>query len=146
MSGGATGGVSEGSVVRVGIGLLPLDTTLSTLHTQASGTRFVGCSLNFYYLRFCIRLHFSARTHSALAVNAHSALAVNGQHAVADVLSVGGNPVVEAGPDVSLKKAAERMRKKKQKAKKQKLKLEEKLKLAMQMRQQQEAVEKLEEA
>ena len=85
-------------------------------------------------------------TFAAAATVDASALAVNGQHAVAGVLSVGGNPVAEAGPDVSLKKAAERLRKKKQKATKQKLKLEEKLKLAMQMRQQQEAVEKLEEA
>jgi tetratricopeptide (TPR) repeat protein len=69
-----------------------------------------------------------------------------GQHAVAGMLSVGGNPVTEAGPDVSLKKAAAWKRKKRQKAKKQTLKLEEKLKLAMQVRQQQEAVEKLEEA
>jgi hypothetical protein len=34
----------------------------STLHGQASRTRFVGCSLTFYYSRFCIRLHFRART------------------------------------------------------------------------------------
>ena len=34
----------------------------STLHAQASRTSFVGCSLIFYYSRFCIRLHFRART------------------------------------------------------------------------------------
>jgi hypothetical protein len=34
--------------------LRPLDTTLrSTLHAQASRTSFVGCSLIFYYSRFC---------------------------------------------------------------------------------------------
>ena len=39
-----------------------LATAQEHAHAQASRTSFVGCSLIFYYSRFCIRLHFRART------------------------------------------------------------------------------------